>query len=143
MKILIAKESVEGESRVSGTPSSVAKLIKLGYEIFVETGAGQLSSFTDEQFQDAGATVVPSANWDNADIILKVRGLSGVRSDKLSEVGRIRKNQTVISFVYPAQNKQLLDDLNGIDFNLVAMDCVPRISRAQSMPSYLLHGESF
>ncbi len=133
MKILIAKESVEGESRVSGTPSSVAKLIKLGYEIFVETGAGQLSSFTDEQFQDAGATVVPSANWDNADIILKVRGLSGVRSDKLSEVGRIRKNQTVISFVYPAQNKQLLDDLNGIDFNLVAMDCVPRISRAQKM----------
>ncbi len=133
MKILIAKESIEGECRVSGTPSSVAKLIKLGYEVLVENGAGQLSSFTDEQFQDAGATILSAADWDDADIILKVRGLFGKRSDKLSEVGRIRNDQTVISFVYPSQNKHLLDELNGIDFNLVAMDCVPRISRAQKM----------
>ena len=133
MKILIAKESIEGECRVSGTPSSVAKLIKLGYEVLVENGAGQLSSFTDKQFQDAGATILSAADWDDADIILKVRGLSGMRSDKLSEVGRIRNDQTVISFVYPSQNKHLLNELNGIDFNLVAMDCVPRISRAQKM----------
>ncbi len=133
MKILIAKESIVGECRVSGTPSSVAKLIKLGYEVLVETGAGQLASFTDEQFKNAGATIVPTASWDNADIIFKVRGLSGKRSDKASEVGRIRDDQTVISFIYPAQNQQLLDDLNGIKFNLMAMDCVPRISRAQKM----------
>ena len=133
MKILIAKESIGGECRVSGTPSSVAKLIKLGYEVLVEAGAGQQASFTDEQFKNAGATIVSTTSWDNADIILKVRGLSGIRSDKVSEVGRIRDDQTVISFVYPAQNKQLLDDLNGIKFNLVAMDCVPRISRAQKM----------
>ena len=133
MKILIAKESIGGECRVSGTPSSVAKLIKLGYEVLVEKGAGQQASFTDEQFENAGATIVPTTSWDNADIILKVRGLSGKRSDKASEVGRIRDDQTVISFIYPAQNQQLLDDLNGIKFNLMAMDCVPRISRAQKM----------
>ena len=133
MKILIAKESIGGECRVSGTPSSVAKLIKLGYEVLVEKGAGQQASFTDEQFENAGATIVPTTSWDNADIILKVRGLSGTRSDKASEVGRIRDDQTVISFIYPAQNQQLLDDLNGIKFNLMAMDCVPRISRAQKM----------
>lgn len=133
MKVLIAKESIEGECRVSGTPASVAKLKKLGFEVLVETGAGQLSSFTDEQFQDAGATVVSTGNWDGADIILKVRGIFGERSDEESEVGRICAGQTVISFVYPAQNKQLFDGLNGIDFNLVAMDCVPRISRAQKM----------
>lgn len=133
MKILIAKESIGGECRVSGTPTSVAKLIKLGYEVLVEKGAGQQASFTDEQFENAGATIVPTTSWDNADIILKVRGLSGTRSDKASEVGRIRDDQTVISFIYPAQNQQLLDDLNGIKFNLMAMDCVPRISRAQKM----------
>ena len=133
MKILIAKESIGGECRVSGTPTSVAKLIKLGYEVLVEKGAGQQASFTDEQFENAGATIVPTTSWDSADIILKVRGLSGERSDKASEVGRIRDDQTVISFIYPAQNQQLLDDLNGIKFNLMAMDCVPRISRAQKM----------
>ena len=133
MKILIAKESIGGECRVSGTPTSVAKLIKLGYEVLVEKGAGQQASFTDEQFENAGATIVPTTSWDNADIILKVRGLSGTRSDRASEVGRIRDDQTVISFIYPAQNQQLLDDLNGIKFNLMAMDCVPRISRAQKM----------
>ena len=124
---------MEGECRVSGTPTSVAKLIKLGYEVLVEKGAGQQASFTDEQFENAGATIVPTTSWDNADIILKVRGLSGKRSDKASEVGRICDDQTVISFIYPAQNQQLLDDLNGIKFNLMAMDCVPRISRAQKM----------
>ena len=133
MKILIAKESIGGECRVSGTPTSVAKLIKLGYEVLVEKGAGQQASFTDEQFENAGATIVSTTSWDNADIILKVRGPSGKRSDKASEVGRIRDDQTVVSFIYPAQNQQLLDDLNGIKFNLMAMDCVPRISRAQKM----------
>ena len=75
MKILIAKESIGGECRVSGTPTSVAKLIKLGYEVLVEKG-GQQASFTDEQFENAGATIVPTTSWDSADIILKVRGLS-------------------------------------------------------------------
>ena len=101
MKILIAKESIGGECRVSGTPTSVAKLIKLGYEVLVEKGAGQQASFTDEQFENAGATIVPTTSWDSADIILKVRGLSGKRSDKASEVGRIRDDQTVISLFIP------------------------------------------
>lgn len=133
MRILIAKESIQGECRVSGTPSSVKKLIKLGYEVLVETGAGQLASFTDGQFQESGGTLVPVGKWADADVILKVRGPTGGRSDNQSEVGKLKGGQTVISFVYPAQNKSLLDELDGFDFNLVAMDCVPRISRAQKM----------
>ena len=67
-------------------PTSVAKLIKLGYEVLVEKGAGQQASFTDEQFENAGATIVPTTSWDSADIILKVRGYPGkeaIRQAKL------------------------------------------------------------
>ena len=72
MKILIAKESIGGEASFRN-PSSVAKLIKLGYEVLVLNGAGH-TSFTDEQFENAGATIIPTTSWDNADIILKYGG---------------------------------------------------------------------
>ena len=129
MKIGAAKEIFAGEARVAMTPESAAQIRKLGHECLIEAGAGAKAGFTDEAYEAAGVTVVPDAAalFAQADIVVKVRG------PEASEVGLLRDGQTIISFFWPAQNAELLEAVRAQGSTVVAMDMVPRISRAQKM----------
>nr|WP_268841593.1 hypothetical protein [Rhizobium giardinii] len=119
---------MEGEARVAMTPDSATQLQKLGYQCAIETGAGNLAGFSDDAYRAAGVTVVDSAEtlFARADVIAKVR------PPEPSEVARLSSGKTLISFFYPAQNKDLLDQAKASGANVIAMDMVPRISRAQN-----------
>ena len=123
------KEIFKGENRVALTPESAKQLQKLGYKCLLETGAGINSNFSDKDYKNAGVKVVKNANelWNQSDIILKVRG------PEKSELSKIRKKQHIISFIWPNQNKSLLEALNKKKVTAQAMDMIPRISRAQKM----------
>ncbi|MFX1761863.1 Re/Si-specific NAD(P)(+) transhydrogenase subunit alpha [Paraburkholderia sp. A1RI-2L] len=129
MTIAVPREIFENERRVAATPESVAQLIKLGYEIEIEAGAGELASYSDEAYRAAGACVVddPLELWSNADIVFKVRPPS------LEEAQRLKTGATLISFIWPAQSGALLEVLATRGVTVLAMDCVPRISRAQKL----------
>lgn len=123
------RERLEGEARVAMTPDSATQLQKLGYRCAIETGAGKRAGFSDDAYRAAEVTVVDSAEmlFASADVIAKVR------PPELSEVARLSSGKTLISFFYPAQNKVLLDQAKATGANVIAMDMVPRISRAQKM----------
>jgi H+-translocating NAD(P) transhydrogenase subunit alpha len=129
VKIGAPKEIVEGERRVALTPQSALALKKLGYECLVESGAGEAARFTDAAYAEAGVEVVPSAAdlWSKADIIAKVR------APEAAEIEQMRSGQILIGFIWPAQNEALLETLKGKGVTTLAMDMVPRISRAQKM----------
>jgi len=129
MKIGTPKEIFPGERRVALTPESAGRLQKLGYEVLVEGGAGAEASISDSAYAEAGVQVVSDAAalWAEADIVSKVR------APEESELELVREGQTLISFLYPAQNEDLLAKLNAKGANIIAMDMVPRISRAQKM----------
>ena len=129
MKVGAPKETAPGEARVALTPESAGRLQKLGYECLVEAGAGAAASITDEAYAAAGVTVVPSASelWSQADIIIKVREPSEAEIDAAPE-GKI-----LIGFVWPAANEALLARMKAKNMTVLAMDMVPRISRAQKM----------
>ncbi|MFC5428244.1 Re/Si-specific NAD(P)(+) transhydrogenase subunit alpha [Paraburkholderia denitrificans] len=129
MTIAVPRETHRGERRVAATPESVAHLIKLGYEVDVETGAGAQASFTDEVYREAGARIVADAHtlWAAADIVIKVRPPSA------DEACLLKRDATLISFIWPAQNAALLELLAARGATVLAMDCVPRISRAQKL----------
>ena len=123
------KEIFKGEARVAMTPESAKQIQKLGYTCLLETGAGLPSNFSDKDYKDAGVRIVKSASqlWKDSDVILKVRG------PEKSEISKIQPNQHIISFIWPGQNKSLLDSLNKKKTTVQAMDMIPRISRAQKM----------
>ncbi len=129
MKIGAPKETFPGEARVALTPDSAGRLQKLGYDCLVESGAGAAASISDDAYRAAGVTVVPTAAdlWRDADVIVKVREPS------IEEVKSAPDGKTLISFVWPGQNEELLATLNAKKFTTLAMDMVPRISRAQKM----------
>ena len=129
MKIGAPKETFEGEARVALTPESAGRLQKLGYECLVESGAGAKASISDQAYAAAGVTVVPTAAelWAEADIVAKVREPS------TDEVAAAPEGKGLISFIWPAQNEELLAALNAKKMSVLAMDMVPRISRAQKM----------
>ena len=129
MKIGTPKEIFEGENRVAMTPASAKDLQKLGYDCVIETGAGVVAGFSDKAYKDAGVSVVKTAAalYKAADIIAKVRPPSD------AEIKKLREGQTLISFFYPAQNKALMEAANNQGATVIAMDMVPRISRAQKM----------
>lgn len=129
MKFAVPKELASGERRVALTPESVGRLQKLGYECLVEAGAGEAARFSDDAYEAAGARVVPDAAtlWSEADIVAKVR------APEAGEVAQARDGQILISFLYPAQNPELLESLRERGVTALAMDMVPRISRAQKM----------
>ncbi|TPE52511.1 Re/Si-specific NAD(P)(+) transhydrogenase subunit alpha [Amaricoccus solimangrovi] len=122
-------EIVEGEKRVALTPQSALALRKLGYDCVVQAGAGEAARFTDAAYAEAGVEVLPTAAdvWAKADVVAKVR------PPEPSEVEMARSGQILISFLYPAQNAELLEALKGKGVTTLAMDMVPRISRAQKM----------
>ncbi len=129
MRIGVPKETYAGERRVATTPDVATQLIKLGYEVAVESGAGAEASFSDEAYREAGCEVVGTADelWSTADIVLKVRAPDDAES------ARLRAGQALISFIWPAQNPGLLETLTKSGATVMAMDSVPRISRAQKV----------
>ncbi|MCU7820491.1 Re/Si-specific NAD(P)(+) transhydrogenase subunit alpha [Kitasatospora sp. DSM 101779] len=120
----VAAESATGETRVAATPATVRQLLALGYEVVVESGAGSASGFTDDAYRDAGAQIGEA--W-HADVVLKVNAPSD------EEVARLRDGATLVGLLGPNQNKDLLDLLAQRPVTALALDAVPRISRAQSM----------
>jgi NAD(P) transhydrogenase subunit alpha len=129
VKIGTPKEIFEGEARVAMTPDSALQLQKLGYACVIETGAGMAAGFSDKAYEDAGVEVVKTAAalWKAADVVAKVRPPSE------AEVKRMNEGQTLISFFYPVANEALMKQAAAKGGNVIAMDMVPRISRAQKM----------
>lgn len=129
MKIGAPKEIFEGEARVAMTPESALQLQKLGHDCAIESGAGKGAGFSDKVYKDAGVEVVKGAAalWKAADIVIKVRPPSD------AEAKRLTKGQTLVSFFYPGQNEKLMELAKSKGANVIAMDMVPRISRAQKM----------
>ncbi|CAM3933068.1 NAD(P) transhydrogenase subunit alpha [Vibrio aerogenes CECT 7868] len=127
MQIGVPTERLPGETRVAASPGSVKQLLKLGFEVVIESQAGEKASFDDEAFKLAGAQIVSSDDIWNADIILKVNAPTP------EEIELIKEGTTLISFIWPAQNPELLETLSTKKINVMAMDSVPRISRAQAL----------
>jgi NAD(P) transhydrogenase subunit alpha len=129
MIVGVVAESSEQESRVAATPASVGRLRKLGYEVQVQSGCGLRSHFTDEAYAAAGARVVPIAQavWAHSDILLKVN------APTTFEINQLKPGATLICLLWPARNGELLDALKSRGASAIAMDCIPRISRAQKM----------
>jgi len=130
MTIGVPKETEKDERRVALTPETAARIQKLGYQLKIQKGAGLDANFADEAYKEAGVQVVGRVGdlWKGSDIIMKVRPPSD------AEVERLDKGKTLISFLYPGQNEALLKKLNAQKPDAVmAMDMVPRISRAQKL----------
>jgi NAD(P) transhydrogenase subunit alpha len=129
VKIGVPKETVAGENRVAMTPDSAGQLQKLGYECLIQAGAGKAAGFADADYEAAGVTVIKTAAslWKEADIIAKVREPSD------AELKRLDKNKTLISFFNPGGNADGLALAKAQGANVIAMEMVPRISRAQKM----------
>jgi NAD(P) transhydrogenase subunit alpha len=129
MRIGVPKETFPGERRVATTPDVAGQLIKLGFDVSVESGAGVESNFSDDAYRDAGCEITDTAEalWSGSDIVMKVR------APDEGEASRLRAGQTLISFLWPAQNPELLEKLTASGATVMAMDSVPRISRAQKV----------
>lgn len=129
MKIGAPKECAAGEARVALTPESAQHIQKLGHECLIESGAGVAAGFNDDAYRDAGVSVVDGAEalWREAEIVIKVREPSEEEAD------RLRQGQTLIAFFWPAQNEAMLERCRAKGASVIAMDMVPRISRAQKM----------
>jgi len=127
MQIGIVKESVAKESRVAASPASIAQLLKLDFRVVVESGAGSAASFTDAAYEESGAQILAKKDVWKSDILFKVN------PPTKSEIRSMKTGSTVIGFFWPAQNEELMQKLADKKINVLAMDSVPRISRAQSM----------
>lgn len=123
-RVGVVAESASGETRVAATPTAVRQLLSLGYEVVVESGAGAASGFSDQAYLDTGAGIGQA--W-NADVVLKVNAPSD------AEIAQLREGATVVALLAPAQNPELLRTLAAAGVTALALDAVPRISRAQSM----------
>ncbi|MFQ3355063.1 MAG: NAD(P) transhydrogenase subunit alpha [Paracoccaceae bacterium] len=123
------KESFSGETRVAMTPESAVQLQKLGHECLIQSGAGLLSGFNDKAYKDVGVKVVKTGSmlWKTSNVVVKVR------QPNPSELKFLLQDQTLISFCNPAVNKALLETASLKGTNVIAMEMVPRISRAQKM----------
>jgi NAD(P) transhydrogenase subunit alpha len=125
----VPTETAAGEKRVATVPEVVEKLIKLGFKVAVQSGAGEAANFGDEAYRAAGAEIVKDASqlWAQSDIVFKVRAPGS------EEIGLMRAGGTLVSFIWPAQNPDLLQQLAAKQATVLAMDSVPRISRAQKL----------
>jgi NAD(P) transhydrogenase len=134
MKIGVPKEVYQNEKRVSLTPEGVQRLLKTGFaEVYVEKGAGEGSSFPDDKYTEVGAKIVDSKTvYSEADLMLKVRVPQQHPELGQHEVDLIKQNAKMISFLYPAQNKDLVDKIRQRGITSFAMDQIPRITRAQT-----------
>ncbi len=129
MKIGVIKELDSRERRVALTPDTVPKILNMGFDVLVETGAGAQANFNDSAYENAGASVVQDREsvYQEADVIVKVR------APEESELDLLREGQHLIAFLWPGQNPELLQRLAGDGVNAISMDAIPRISRAQKL----------
>ncbi|HRF12232.1 MAG: Re/Si-specific NAD(P)(+) transhydrogenase subunit alpha [Candidatus Accumulibacter phosphatis] len=130
LTIGVPRETAAEEKRVATVPEVVEKLIKLGFAVQVESGAGDAANISDDAYKAAGAAIAEGAAnlWSSSDIIFKVRGPSA------AEVGLMREGSTLVSFIWPAQNPELLQQLAARKATVLAIDSLPRtLSRAQKM----------
>ena len=127
MKIGVLKEDKPNEKRVALTPSTVSKIKKLGYDISIESNAGLSSNFFNKAYEDAGAEISSTEEIFKCDIILKINKPSA------EEIEQLSSNQSLISFFSPATNSESLQMCSKDNLNILSMDSVPRISRAQKM----------
>ncbi|MDH5177384.1 MAG: Re/Si-specific NAD(P)(+) transhydrogenase subunit alpha, partial [Gammaproteobacteria bacterium] len=130
LTIGVPRETCAGEKRVATVPDVVGKLVKLGFAVRVETGAGVESNFDDAAYETAGATIAPNTNelMAGADIVFRVR------PPTLDEVAQMRRGTTLIGFVWPAQNPDLMQAMAARNLTVLAIDSLPRqLSRAQKM----------
>jgi H+-translocating NAD(P) transhydrogenase subunit alpha len=126
----VPKEAAPGEKRVATVPDVVEKLVKLGFPVAVQSGAGDAANFSDDTYRAAGAQVLATAAelWGQSDVVFKVRPPS------VEEVGLMREGGTLIGFVWPAQNPELMQQLAAKKATVLAIDALPRtLSRAQKM----------
>jgi NAD(P) transhydrogenase subunit alpha len=126
----VPRETAAGEKRVATVPDVVEKLVKLGFKVAVQSGAGEAANFDDASYQATGAQIAPDAKalWSAADIVFKVRAPTA------EEVGLMHEGQTLISFIWPAQNPDLMHSLAARRVTVLAIDALPRmLSRAQKM----------
>jgi len=128
MKIGIPVETMEGERRVAATPNTVQRLIKRGFEVVVASGAGEKARFSDTSYREVGAEIWSAEQvWAESDLILKVCPPS------IEEAQSIREGAALMSFLWPAENAELIEVMRARNVTSIAMDCVPRISRAQKL----------
>src|SRR5437867_3957666 len=127
VRIGVPLETRPGEARVAATPKTVGQLVGLGYEVAVERGAGARAPFSEEAYAAAGASVVDAATAWASDIVLKVNAPSD------AEIGLLRRGSILASLIAPALNPDLVERLTASGVTALAMDAVPRISRAQSL----------
>lgn len=129
MKVGIPCEISESELRVAATPKTVQRLQKQGFDVYIQKGAGEKANYADQDFETAGAHLVASAAeiYGQSDIVLKVK------EPALAEVSMMREGLVLLSYLWPAQNQELLEKLAAQKVNAIAMDAIPRISRAQKM----------
>ncbi|OOF59159.1 Re/Si-specific NAD(P)(+) transhydrogenase subunit alpha [Rodentibacter genomosp. 2] len=127
MLIGVPKELLDNEARVAATPKTVQQILKLGFEVIVEQDAGFKASFEDQAFLDAGAKIGTAAEIWQSDIIFKVSPPTD------EEIAQMKEGATLVSFIWRAQNPELMQKLTAKKINVLAMDAVPRISRAQAL----------
>lgn len=129
MKVGIPAEIFPDELRVAATPKTIKRLQKQGFEVYIQHNAGLKARFSDKDFEEAGAKIVktPAEIYANSDIVLKVK------EPAISEVEMMREGLVLLSYLWPAQNQALLEKLADKKVNAIAMDAIPRISRAQKM----------
>jgi NAD(P) transhydrogenase subunit alpha len=130
MRIGVPREIFPGEKRVATVPDVVTKLVKLGFDVSVERGAGELADLSDDAYIEAGATIAPSAAdlWRSSDVVFKVRAPAS------DEIALMHEGQTLIGFLWPAQNPELMQQLAAKKVTALSIDALPRtLSRAQKM----------
>ncbi len=135
MRIGVPKEIEEGEKRVALTPEVATQLKKLGFSVAIESQAGEAANYSDARYREAGVDIIddPKALWSTSDIIVKVRPPKQHPELGFYGIELLGKGQTLISFLYPAQNPEMLKELSARGVTALSMDSVPRISRAQKM----------
>src|SRR4030095_11147835 len=129
LSIGVPREVFPGEKRVATVPEVVPKLIKLGFHVAIEAGAGDDAQISDDAHRASGAAIAAARAqlWQQSDIVFKVRAPTP------EEIGLLREGGALVSFIWPAQNPDLLQALAGKKATVLAMDSVPRISRAQKL----------
>lgn len=135
MRIGIPKELHTGERRVATTPDAAKRLQTLGFSVALESGAGINANFSDEAYREVGVEIIEDARslWSNSDIILKVRPPRKYPELHIDELELLREEGYLIGFIWPTQNEELLERLAAKRITVLAMDSVPRISRAQKL----------
>jgi NAD(P) transhydrogenase subunit alpha len=135
MKIGVPKEIHQGEKRVALTPETAEQIMKLGFSVCIETGAGQEANISDEAYREAGVEIVDDAKsvWKHSDIVMKVRAPERHPELAIDEIDLLREGGNLISFIWPAQNEALMQKLAAKQATVLAMDSVPRMSRAQKL----------